>query len=148
MAKMRGSNSLIEGSIIVYSSWNQKRGMRFPNTSITKAGMRFPSTSILKAPNNLVRGKIRSTSTRRKIEDHDIFFCLSDIHEVSYSSDDSLWLWLVWKEKRKEAVEVIVCLDGTGLPYSILVVWNNSTSATKYFVFCFWLFGKWGCWSF
>ncbi|KAG6607750.1 hypothetical protein SDJN03_01092, partial [Cucurbita argyrosperma subsp. sororia] len=59
--------------------------MRFPNTSITKAGMRFPSTSILKAPNNLVRGKIRSTSTRRKIEDHDIFFCPSDIYEFGIS---------------------------------------------------------------
>lgn len=59
-------------------------------------------------------------------------FCLSDIPQVSFSSDDSfnddywLWLWLDWKEKSKDAVEETFCLDETSFPYSILVVCDES----------------------
>lgn len=78
----------------------------------------------------MVREKIKSTSTRRKMEDEDIFFGLSDSSEVSFSGDDNF--------KRKEAVEETFSLDGGAwLPYSNLLVWRKCIAALPQYRVCF-----------
>ena len=68
------------------------------------------------------------------MEDGYIFFCLSDISEVSLSSDDSLDNDCDYDQvenKRKEDVEETFWLDGTQLPYSILLVREKSLPSAK-----------------